>query len=220
MSDAIPASPESTGSGFEPRDHHRGQPQAQLGPDLRGQHSPEASESSDASGPDEARSADAASHDQTGEAPSARRRRRGSRGGRSRSRSVAAPDSDSATGAVAAAERARPARPGSTALGGAPSAGPPPAAPVGADGQLVSGAVVPDGIAVARPKIGDTRPAPGVPGPRPSSARAPLAGGRRPPGVAGGDDEAGAARGGRTGEADVRRRRRRGGRGAKGQTGA
>jgi len=118
--------------------------------------------------------------DQAGEAGQARRRRRGSRGGRNRSRSAAnqAP--------VTEGDGESPAQTTGIPAGPAPA----PVAPA------ASGAVPPPPIVPAKPKIGDTRPAP-PPAPRPAAD-----------GANGGNGNGGTS-------GDKKRRRGRGGRGSR-----
>jgi len=126
-----------------------------------------------------------------------RRRRRGSRGGRNRARS--ADGSAEGTEDAAAEEAAAPSASTSTSGSGpAEGSGPTPAPPADKPSRAEPAVAAPDAVppAPAKPKIGDSRPAPPPPPRRP--ARTPAAGEAA---------EAAGAQGDRAG-----RRRRRGGR--------
>ena len=174
MSDAIPSPP------ADPADRAPAAPPAPL----RGPRStPEK-----AAGP-----RPAATGDEERPASSGNRRRRGSRGGRGKR-----PQADAAAGDAGEATPGRTERP-KAARSVLPDSEIPDLPDLPGEGKASPEAAA--RALIKRPKIGDSRPAPAIPSPRPAG------------GAPGGEDQAGDGDGDGDGDGPARKRRRRGGRG-------
>ena len=174
MSDAIPSPP------ADPADRAPAAPPAPL----RGPRStPEK-----AAGP-----RPAATGDEERPASSGNRRRRGSRGGRGKRPQADAPAGDAGEATPGRTERPKAAR---SVL---PDSEIPDLPDLPGEGKASPEAAA--RALIKRPKIGDSRPAPAIPSPRPAG------------GAPGGEDQAGDGDGDGDGDGPARKRRRRGGRG-------